>query len=40
MSCKIFEIKAAIEDQNILLIEDAAESLGASVKGKKGVDNN
>ena len=34
-SCKIFEIKAAIEDQNILLIEDAAESLGASVKGKK-----
>ena len=34
-SCKIFEIKEAIEDQNILLIEDAAESLGASVKGKK-----
>ena len=34
-SCKIFEIKEVIEDQNILLIEDAAESLGASVKGKK-----
>ena len=34
-SCKIFEIKEAIEDQNILLIEDAAESLGSSVKGKK-----
>ena len=34
-SCKIFEIKQVIEDQNILLIEDAAESLGASVKGKK-----
>ena len=34
-SCKIFEIKEAIEDQNLLLIEDAAESLGASVQGKK-----
>ena len=34
-SCKIFEIKEVIQDQNILLIEDAAESLGASVKGKK-----
>jgi perosamine synthetase len=34
-SCKIFEIKEIIQDQNILLIEDAAESLGASVKGKK-----
>ena len=35
LSNLIFEIKEAIEDQNLLLIEDAAESLGASVQGKK-----
>tara|TARA_B100001559_G_scaffold308549_1_gene301835 strand:+ start:1004 stop:2146 length:1143 start_codon:yes stop_codon:yes gene_type:complete len=34
-SCRIFEIKKTIEDKKILLIEDAAEALGSSVKGKK-----
>ena len=34
-SCRIFEIKKSIEDKKILLIEDAAEALGSSVKGKK-----
>lgn len=35
LSCKIFEIKEIAENKNILLIEDAAESLGSSIKGKK-----
>ena len=34
-SCEIFEIKKIVHDNNLLLIEDAAEGLGASVKGKK-----
>ena len=34
-SCKIFEIKDIAEKNNLVLIEDAAESLGSSVKGKK-----
>ncbi|HYL66125.1 MAG TPA: DegT/DnrJ/EryC1/StrS family aminotransferase [Nitrosopumilaceae archaeon] len=35
MSCNIFEIQEIAKRNNILLIEDAAESLGSSVKGKK-----
>ncbi|MEM3008117.1 MAG: DegT/DnrJ/EryC1/StrS family aminotransferase [Candidatus Nitrosotenuis sp.] len=35
LSCKIFDIKEICESNNILLIEDAAESLGSSVNGKK-----
>jgi len=35
MSCKIFEIKKIAEENNIKLIEDAAESLGSSVNNKK-----
>ena len=35
MSCKIFEIKKIAKDNNLILIEDAAEALGASVGGKK-----
>lgn len=35
LSCKIFDIKKICNDNNIALIEDAAESLGASVSGKK-----
>jgi perosamine synthetase len=34
-SCKIRELKEIAEDHNILLIEDAAESLGAKVNNKK-----
>ena len=34
-SCKIFEIKEIAKKNNLVLIEDAAESLGSSVKGKK-----
>lgn len=34
-SCKIFEMLEITKDKNIKLIEDAAESLGSSVKGKK-----
>ena len=34
-SCKIFEIKEIARDNKITLIEDAAESLGSSIKGKK-----
>ena len=34
-SCKIFEIKEIAEKNNLILIEDAAESLGSSVKGRK-----
>lgn len=35
LSCKIFEIKEIVENKDVLLIEDAAESLGSSVKGRK-----
>lgn len=35
MSCKIFELKKIANENNLLLIEDAAECLGSSVKGKK-----
>ena len=35
MSCKISEIKKITEDNKLLLIEDAAESLGSSVHGEK-----
>ena len=34
-SCKIHDIKKITEDNNLVLIEDAAESLGSSVHGKK-----
>jgi perosamine synthetase len=34
-SCKIFEIKDIAKEHNLILIEDAAESLGSIVKGKK-----
>jgi perosamine synthetase len=33
--CKIFDIKKIAEDENLILIEDGAESLGSSVNGKK-----
>lgn len=35
MSCKITEIKQITKNNNLLLIEDAAESLGSTVDGKK-----
>jgi len=35
LSCKIFEIQKVSQDKDIILIEDAAEALGAKVKGKK-----
>lgn len=35
LPCKIFEIKKIAEENNLLLIEDSAESLGASVKNFK-----
>ena len=35
LSCKILEIKEITKDNNLPLIEDAAEGLGSSVKGKK-----
>jgi len=35
MACKIFEIKKITKDKNLTLIEDAAESLGASINGHK-----
>lgn len=35
LSCKIFEIKKIANENGIVLIEDAAEALGSSVKGKK-----
>ena len=35
LSCKIFEIKKQVEDTGLILIEDAAEALGSSVKGTK-----
>ena len=34
-SCKIFEIKNIAQENDLILIEDAAESLGSSVKGNK-----
>ena len=34
-ACKIRELKEIAEDNNLLLIEDAAESLGARIKNKK-----
>jgi perosamine synthetase len=34
-SCKIFEIKQITDENKLILIEDAAEGLGSSVKGKK-----
>jgi perosamine synthetase len=35
LSCKIFEIQQIAKDNNLILIEDAAEALGASINGKK-----
>lgn len=35
MSCKIFELNEIAKENNLLLIEDAAESLGSSVNGFK-----
>lgn len=35
LPCKILDIKKIAEDQNLLLIEDAAESLGASIDNQK-----
>ena len=35
LPCKIFEIKKQVEDTGLILIEDAAEALGSSVKGTK-----
>tara|TARA_B100001142_G_scaffold327476_2_gene385205 strand:- start:1543 stop:2697 length:1155 start_codon:yes stop_codon:yes gene_type:complete len=35
ISCKINEIKEVAQNNNLLLIEDSAEALGASVNGKK-----
>lgn len=35
MSCKIFDIKDITNKNNLILIEDAAESLGSTVRGKK-----
>ena len=34
-SCKIHEIKKIADDKKLTLIEDAAEGLGSSIKGKK-----
>lgn len=33
--CKIFDIKNIADENNLILIEDGAESLGSSIKGKK-----
>lgn len=35
LSCKIFDIKKVTKEKDIILIEDAAEALGSSIKGKK-----
>lgn len=35
ISCKIFDIKKIADDNNLVIIEDAAEGLGSSVNGKK-----
>jgi perosamine synthetase len=34
-SCKMFELNSIANDNNLVLIEDAAEGLGASIKNKK-----
>jgi perosamine synthetase len=34
-SCKIFDIKEKAHENNLILIEDAAESLGSKIKGSK-----
>ncbi|CAD6516737.1 Glutamine--scyllo-inositol transaminase [metagenome] len=34
-SCNIFEINQFAKDNNLILIEDAAESLGSTIQGKK-----
>jgi len=35
LSCNIFEIKEIAEQNNLILIEDAAECLGSTINGKK-----
>jgi len=35
LSCNIFEINQLAKDNNLVLIEDAAESLGSTIHGKK-----
>lgn len=35
LSCKIYEIQNVAKNNNLILIEDAAEALGASINGKK-----
>jgi len=35
LPCKIFDIQKVTEENNLVLIEDAAESLGSSINGKK-----
>lgn len=35
LSCKIMEIQEIAKSKNLILIEDAAEALGATIKGKK-----
>lgn len=35
LSCRIFDIQRIAEEEKLYLIEDAAESLGASINGKK-----
>lgn len=35
LSCKIFEIKQLAIERNLVIIEDAAEALGSSIKGRK-----
>lgn len=35
LSCQIFEIQNIAKNNDLVLIEDAAEALGASIKGKK-----
>ena len=35
LSCKIFDIKKTAKENNLILIEDAAEALGSTIKGKK-----
>jgi dTDP-4-amino-4,6-dideoxygalactose transaminase len=35
LSCMIFEIKETVKNNNLILIEDAAEALGSTVRGKK-----
>jgi len=35
LPCKIFDIKQISDDNNLILIEDSAEALGATINGKK-----